>query len=130
MPGEEWRSQEKVTELIKKYFHNTPGGIPGNDDAGTLSAWLVFSMMGFYPVSPGDMNFALVTPSFDEITITLNQDYYSGKKLVIKSKKNSNKDEYISDINFNNKKVNAYFIDHHQLVSGGELTFFLHENRG
>ncbi|NQZ80425.1 MAG: glycoside hydrolase family 92 protein [Colwellia sp.] len=130
VPGEEWRSQEKVTELIKKYFHNTPGGIPGNDDAGTLSAWLVFSMMGFYPVSPGDMNFALVTPSFDEITITLNQDYYSGKKLVIKSKKNNNKDEYISDINFNNKKVNAYFIDHHQLVSGGELTFFLHENRG
>lgn len=123
--GEEWRSQEKVTELIQKHFHNTPDGIPGNDDAGTLSAWLVFSMMGLYPVTPGDMNYALVTPSFNEITITLNQDYYAGKKLVLKSIKNNNEAKYISDISFNNKKLNSFFINHHKLINGGELTFQL-----
>ncbi|MFT5757628.1 MAG: putative alpha-1,2-mannosidase [Alteromonadaceae bacterium] len=128
--GQEWRSQEKVTELIKEHFHNTPGGIPGNDDAGTLSAWLVFSMMGFYPVSPGDMNFALVTPSFDKITIELNQDYYSGKNLVLKAKKKTSKDKYISEINFNDKKITSYFINHHKLVSGGILSFSLKEKKG
>ncbi len=123
--GQEWRSQRKVTELIKAHFKNTPGGIPGNDDTGVLSTWLVFSMMGIYPVSPGDMNYALVTPSFDEITISLNPDYYSDKALVLKSIKSNSQAEFISDIHFNNQKVNSYFINHQQLVGGGELTFQL-----
>jgi len=122
---EEWRSQEKVLKLIDKHFHNTPSGIPGNDDAGTLSAWLVFSMMGLYPVSPGDMNYALVTPSFDEITISLNQDYYPGKKLTLKLIKNDTAAKYISDISFNNNKLNSFFINHHKLINGGELIFQL-----
>lgn len=121
--GEEWRSQAKVSELISQHFKNSPGGIPGNDDAGTLSAWLVFSMMGFYPVTPGDMNYALVSPSFDEITIKLNQDYYQGKSLVLMSKRNDSKDKYISNVSFNHKKINSYFINHNMLVNGGELIF-------
>jgi predicted alpha-1,2-mannosidase len=127
--GQEWRSQEKVTELINKHFHNTPGGIPGNDDAGTLSAWLVFSMMGIYPVAPGDMDFALVTPSFDEVKITLNQDYYPGKTVTITAKKNNSQAKYISKINFNDNNIDSYFINHHQLVSGGKLTFFLNDKK-
>ena len=123
--GQEWRSQEKVAELISEHFHNTPGGIPGNDDAGTLSAWLVFSMMGIYPLSPGDMNYALVTPYFDKVTITLNQDYYSGEELVLKTIKEDKQAKFISDISFDNKKINSYFINHQQLVNGGELIFQL-----
>jgi predicted alpha-1,2-mannosidase len=123
--GQEWRSQEKVAELIKEHFYNSPGGIPGNDDAGTLSAWLVFSMMGLYPVSPGDMDYALVTPSFDEITIKLNQDYYSGKELLLKTVKSKNQAKFITDIRLNNKKVDSYFVKHQQLVNGGELIFLL-----
>jgi predicted alpha-1,2-mannosidase len=123
--GEEWRSQEKVLQLIKQHFVNAPHGIPGNDDTGVLSTWLVFSMMGIYPVSPGDMNYALVTPSFDEITIKLNQDYYSGKELRLKTIKNKNQAKFITDIRFNNQKINSYFINHRQLTQGGELTFTL-----
>jgi len=123
--GQEWRSQEKVTELINKHFHNTPGGIPGNDDAGTLSAWLVFSMMGFYPTAPGDMNYALVAPSFNEINIRLNPQYYPGKQLSLKTIKTDDKSKYISDIKLNNKEIKSYFINHQQLISGGELTFTL-----
>jgi len=126
--GQEWRSQKKVTELIKKHFHNSPGGIPGNDDAGTLSAWLVFSMMGIYPTSPGDMSYALVKPSFDEITISLNQDYYEGKEITFKTINSNGEDKYISDIHFNNEKINGYFINHHQLVEGGDLVFMLDRN--
>lgn len=127
--GQEWRSQEKVAELINGHFHNSPGGIPGNDDAGTLSAWLVFSMMGIYPLSPGDMNYALITPSFDEVTITLNQGYYSGKELILKTIKKHNQAKFISDIHFDNKKINSYFINHQKLVSGGELIFLLERKK-
>lgn len=123
--GEEWRSQEKVLQLIKQHFVNAPHGIPGNDDTGVLSTWLVFSMMGIYPVSPGDMNYALVTPSFDKTTIILNQDYYTGKELVLKTIKNKQQAKFITDIHFNNKKVDSYFINHGQLTQGGELTFTL-----
>ena len=123
--GQEWRSQEKVLQLIEQHFINAPHGIPGNDDTGVLSTWLVFSMMGIYPVSPGDMNYALVTPSFDEITIKLNQDYYSGKELILKTVKNKQQAKFITDIRFNNQKTNSYFINHGQLTQGGELTFTL-----
>jgi len=82
--GEHHRTSAKVKELINKHYTNSPGGLPGNDDAGTLSAWLVFSMMGFYPVSPGLMDYALFEPTLDEVSIKLSDKYYSGNTLTIK----------------------------------------------
>ncbi|MEL6943668.1 MAG: GH92 family glycosyl hydrolase, partial [Bacteroidota bacterium] len=82
---EEWRTQKTVQELIQKYYKNTPDGLPGNDDTGTLSCWLLYSMMGFYPHCPGDMNYAIFSPMFDEIKIELNPKYYTGKSIIIKS---------------------------------------------
>lgn len=119
--GQEWRSQQKVTELIKQHFHNSPGGIPGNDDAGTLSAWLVFSMMGIYPVSPGDMDYAIIKPAFNEIKIKLNNEYYPAKNLKIKVQGKLNSTHYINQLHFNKVPINNYFIDHKTLVSGGVL---------
>lgn len=126
--GEAWRTQEKTLELIDKYYPNAPHGIPGNDDTGTLSTWLIFSMMGFYPVCPGDMDYALFTPSFEEITIHLNEAYYPGKKLTIKSTgSEQGKNRYINKIRFNGKKVQGYFFDHNELVKGGVLEFSLQD---
>lgn len=119
--GQEWRSQQKVTELIKQHFHNSPGGIPGNDDAGTLSAWLVFSMMGIYPVSPGDMDYAIIKPAFNEIKIKLNNEYYPAKNLKIKVQGKLNSTHYINQLHFNKVPINNYFIDYKTLVSGGVL---------
>ena len=70
--GEEWRTQKIVKMLLEKYFKPTPDGIPGNDDAGTMSAWAIFSMMGFYPDCPGVPEYTLTAPTFDKITISLN----------------------------------------------------------
>lgn len=67
--GREWKSGEKVSALINKYFRNAPDGLPGNDDTGTMSAWLVYSMMGLYPVTPAEKIHALIKPRFNKITI-------------------------------------------------------------
>lgn len=87
--GEEWRTAKIVSELLDKHYTTRPDGIPGNDDTGTMSAWAVFSMMGFYPDCPGDPSYTLTTPRFDRVEITLDPKYCDGRdRLVItKSRK-------------------------------------------
>lgn len=125
--GQEWRTQRQVRQLIDTYYKNSPDGIPGNDDCGTLSTWAVFSMMGFYPVCPGNMDFAITTPVFDKVTISLDSKYYSGKKLVINAKKKGSEDIYIDKMTRNGKTWSKYFISHQELVKGGNLDFTLTE---
>ena len=126
--GEEWRTQRSVRELIRKYYFNGPAGIPGNDDTGTLSVWLLYSMMGFYPDCPGNMNYALTSPVFDRITIQLNTDFYPGKELVIEAESLSDEEIYINKIRWNGKKHKSFFINHHDLVKGGTLEYKLNES--
>lgn len=121
--GEEWRSQKLVRELAKKYFTNAPDGLPGNDDTGTMSAWLIYNMMGIYPISPGEPFYTITTPMFDKITIELDQQYYKGKYLVIN--KEGNNLGIINKIELNGKPFKSYFIDHSDLVNGGILTINL-----
>ena len=121
--GEEWRTQKRVTELIHKHYKNEPKGLPGNDDTGTMSAWLVFSMMGIYPVSPGDPVYAITKPVFDKITIQLADKYYKNKQLIIQKKSNSR--GKIDKILLNGKVQNSYFIMHKDLVNGRELKIIL-----
>ncbi len=127
--GEEWRTQKLVHELLKKYFHNAPNGLPGNDDTGTMSAWAVFSMMGFYPACPGSMDYTLTSPSFDKITIQLDTRYYPKSELTITTDKNPEEDIYIKSIEVGEKKYNSYFISHQKLVDAGEIRFDLKKNR-
>ena len=112
--GEEWRSQKLVEELVRKHFKNTPAGIPGNDDTGTMSAWVVYSMMGFYPIAPGEPKYTITKPLFDKITIQLDSKYYKKTELVIEKVTNSN--GKIKQIEVDGKKHKGYFIDHNDLV--------------
>ena len=118
VPGEAWRTQKEVNRLVTTYFKNTPDGLPGNDDCGTLSAWVAFAMMGIYPVCPGDMNFAISEPLFDEIIIQLDPNYYPGKELIIQK---SGDADYITQIKKDGKPIQHFFIDHQRLVEGGVL---------
>lgn len=81
--GQEHRTSNEVSRLLDTYFTAEPDGIPGNDDAGTMSAWAVFSMMGLYPDCPGVPEYALTEPTFNKVTIHLNPDYYDNATLVI-----------------------------------------------
>ena len=103
--GEEWRTEKIVSDLLDKYYTTRPDGIPGNDDTGTMSAWAVFSMMGFYPDCPGNPSYTLTTPRFDRVEVRLNPDLCNGNdKLVItKSKKMKGR---ISHTDLINNKLN------------------------
>ncbi len=119
--GQSWRSSQRVLQLISQHYHNSPGGIPGNDDTGTLSAWLVFSMLGIYPLSPGVMDYAVVEPSFDKITIELDPAYYPGKSLTIHKQSSRAAAGQNPVLQFNGNTLTRPFISHQQLVQGGTL---------
>lgn len=121
--GEEWRSQNLVEELVRKHFKNTPDGIPGNDDTGTMSAWVVYSMMGIYPITPGEPKYTITKPLFDKITIQLDSKYYKSKELVIEKVANNNGEIY--KIELNGKAYKSYFISHDELVNGSVLKMIL-----
>lgn len=123
--GEEWRTQKEVRHLIDTYYKNTPDGIPGNDDCGTLSAWLVYSMMGIYPVCPGNTDYAITSPVFDKVTIQLDPEFYSGKSLEILTQRKRKGDLFIDKMMLNGKKQNSYFINHKTISEGGKLEIFL-----
>ncbi len=120
--GEEWRTQKTVKNLIKKHFTNTPGGLPGNDDTGTMSAWLIYSMMGIYPVSPANPMYTITTPVFDKITIQLNKKYYGTSELVIEK---IGTGSTIKEVELNAKRSKKYFITHKDLVQGNSLKIIL-----
>jgi len=82
-------------------------------------------MMGFYPVCPGNPDYALVSPVFDKITIQLDPNYYSGNKLEIINHKANTTDYLIHKIMWNGQKYNSYFINHNTITKGGKLEFFL-----
>jgi len=117
--GEEWKSQELVKKLVKSYFKNKPNGLPGNDDTGTMSAWLVYSMMGIYPITPGEPVYTITTPMFDKITIQLDPKYYKNKSVIIEREKNAN--GKIKTIQINGKTKDSYFISHDEFVNGNIL---------
>ncbi|MDO7172646.1 GH92 family glycosyl hydrolase [Mariniflexile sp. AS56] len=119
--GEAWRSQKLVRELTNRYFQNKPAGLPGNDDTGTMSAWLVYAMMGIYPASIGDNVYQITSPVFDTIEIQLDSKYYSGKTLKIQTKNNSKENIYIQSIKLNGKPLNRYWVTHSELVDGAVL---------
>ncbi len=120
--GKQWRTQKELSYLIKHYFKNAPDGLPGNDDCGTMSAWVAFSMMGIYPICPGDMDFAITMPTFDKITINLNNKYYKGKTFIIEKHSKNKGSDKIVNIKLNNKKYSRYFIDNKDVVNGGVLS--------
>lgn len=125
--GEEWRTQKLVKELLAKYFKAAPDGIPGNDDTGTMSAWAIFSMLGFYPDCPGLPEYTLTAPTFDKVTIQLDTRYYPQKELVITTVRPTSDANYIKEIKVGGKAYKGFRISHDQWVNAGQVEFILQE---
>jgi len=125
--GKPWKTQKMVRFLCDKWFRSDYMGIPGDEDGGAMSAYYVFSSMGFYPVTVGLPMYVLGSPFFEEITINLAH----GKKFVIKAKNYSPRHKYIQSAKLNGKDHNRAWFTHEELVNGGtlELEMGLYPNK-
>jgi putative alpha-1,2-mannosidase len=112
-------TQKWVRSLMKSHYTNSPRGLPGNDDLGSMSSWFVFSAMGFFPLCPGRTGYDLGSPLFKKITLR----HKNGKKLIISSLNNSGNHIYVKSVSLNGSECNNSWISHSALLNGGELTF-------
>ena len=117
--GEEWRTQRTVDSLLARYYKAAPDGIPGNDDTGTMSAWAVFSMMGFYPDCPGEPHYTLTSPVFDRVEITLSPLLGGADKLVIEKRG----DGRVRSISLGGKPTDRFRISHQELINAKHVIF-------
>lgn len=123
LPGEEKWTAYWVRKIMDESFSTASNGLPGNDDCGTISGWFVFSALGFYPTCPGLPVYQLGAPLFPNVTLSLNQRYYPGNKLVIKKIGSTNDGGKPPTIWFRGKKLSRFQVAHTLLVKGGKLVF-------
>jgi putative alpha-1,2-mannosidase len=97
----------------------TVEGLCGNDDAGQMSAWYIFSSLGFYPVTPGSSNYALGSPLIKNATIHLN----NGKTLSIKTINQKKENVYVKSVSVNGKLIEGSLLTHDSIINGGEIIF-------
>lgn len=117
--GQPWKTQEVVNKILNELYTPEPDGLSGNEDCGQMSAWYVLSASGFYPVTPGDDIYTFGSLLFDEINIYPG----NGKHFVIKAENVSDKNYYIQSAKLNGKPYTKSFINHKNIIDGGELVF-------
>ncbi len=117
--GKPWKTQERIHQIVNSMYRNRPDGLCGNDDCGQMSAWYIFSSLGFYPVCPGSGEYAIGSPSVDEAKIELS----GGKTLKIKVNNLSAKNIYIRSATLNGKALTASLLQNREILDGGELVF-------
>jgi predicted alpha-1,2-mannosidase len=115
--GQPWKTQQWTRRIIRDEYDTGPGGLSGNEDGGQMSAWLAFSMVGFYPVTPGTSQYVLGSPVFEEITILGDK----GKKFIIKAKGVSDDAPYIQSGTLDGKVFTRTYLTHEEITNGGKL---------
>ncbi|OUS01325.1 glycosyl hydrolase family 92 [Flavobacteriales bacterium 33_180_T64] len=122
--GKPHKTMEKVHQILTELYKNEPDGISGNEDCGQMSAWYVFSSMGFYPVTPGTNQYIIGTPLFDKATINLE----SGNSFTITAHNLNATNKYIEDVYLNGEKLDRSYITHDDIMQGGILEFYMNDN--
>ena len=115
--GAPWKTQKRVRQLLDTWFRNDVMGIPGDEDGGGLTPFVVFSSLGFYPVTPGKAEYAVGSPLFEDASVTLS----NGKVFRIIAKNVSRENKYISSVTLNGRELPSMFISHDDIMSGGTL---------
>ena len=118
--GQPWKTQELTRRLLHEMYAPTPEGIIGNEDCGQMSAWYVFSSLGFYPVCPGSNEFALTAPQFPKAVVRL----ANGRTLTVTAD-NPRRCVYIASVTLDGKPIDRNYITYDELMQGGELHFAL-----
>ena len=117
--GQPEKTQARVRMIMDTMYGPTVEGLCGNDDAGQMSAWYIFSSLGFYPVTPGSPEYALGSPLVKEATLHLD----NGKTLKITAENQSENNVYVKSVRLNGNLIDGTLINHNDLMQGGELIF-------
>lgn len=119
-----WKTQQRVRQIMDELYTHYPDGLSGNEDCGQMSAWLIMSAMGFYPVTPGSATYVIGTPWFPEMTIHLE----NGKQFTIRAKGVHKNNFYIQSAQWNGQTYDKSFISHEMIMDGGLLDLEMGNN--
>ncbi|BCI69691.1 sugar hydrolase [Sphingomonas paucimobilis] len=117
--GQPWRTQERLKQIVDSQYKPTPDGLSGNDDLGQMSAWLAFTAIGFYPVTPGTNQYVIGRPFLRRTVLNLP----NGKRFVITAEGLSDANRYVGSVTLNGRPLARGYIRHEEIVAGGTLAF-------
>ncbi|MGO4822023.1 MULTISPECIES: GH92 family glycosyl hydrolase [unclassified Flavobacterium] len=116
-----WKTQAQVRKILDMQYKPTPDGLGGNDDCGQMSAWYIFSSLGFYPVAPGSNDYAIGSPLINNATITLE----NGKQFKVDVKNQSSKNVYVQKVLLNSKPITDFVLKYADITNGATLIFYM-----
>jgi predicted alpha-1,2-mannosidase len=119
--GQPWKTQARVREIARDAYSNTPNGVLGNEDCGQMSAWYIFTAMGFYPLNPASGEYVIGSPLFTHVTLNLP----NGERFEIAAPQNSDRNVYIQSATLNGKPLDVPVITYAQIEAGGTLNFVM-----
>ncbi|UCE03759.1 MAG: GH92 family glycosyl hydrolase, partial [Candidatus Latescibacterota bacterium] len=119
--GQPWKTQARVRQIMEEMYRPEPDGLCGNDDCGQMSAWYVFSTLGFYPVAPGSNQYVLGSPAVRRAEIDLG----AGRSFVVVAEEQAPGHVYVDEVWLNGKRLERSYITHDEVVGGGELRFMM-----
>ena len=119
--GQPWKTQKRIRSLLRQWFRNDLMGVPGDEDGGGMSSFVAFSMLGFYPVTPGLPSYTIGSPMFERATLHL----ANGKDFEIIAKNVSDQNKYIQSATINGRPLNGPWLDHEDLMAGGKIEFVM-----
>ena len=117
--GEPWRTQARLKQIVSSQYKPTPDGLVGNDDLGQMSAWLLFTSLGFYPVAPGSNEYVIGRPFVSRAVLHLP----NGRTLTITAEHLDDTHDFVQSVSLNGKELHRTFVSHEELLRGGELHF-------
>lgn len=117
--GAPWRTQERLRQIVDSQYKPTPDGLAGNDDLGQMSAWLIFTGLGFYPVTPGSLEYVIGRPFVERATVHLT----NGKDFTVTADDPTK--AYVGRVLLNGSPLQRAFIRHNEIMAGGELHFVM-----
>ena len=117
--GQPWRTQARLKEIVDSQYRPAPDGLVGNDDLGQMSAWMIFTALGFYPVAPGSDEYVIGRPFVDHATLNLP----NGRRFEVVAQGLSDAHPYVGRVLLNGRPLRRSFIRHDEITAGGQLRF-------
>jgi predicted alpha-1,2-mannosidase len=121
LAGDAAKTQRLVRQISDQFYQNKPDGLSGNDDCGQMSAWYIFTAMGFYPVNPADGKYVFGAPQLSKVSLALPRN----KSFIIEAKNLSTINKYVQSISLDGKSYLKNYISHSDVLKGGRLVFVM-----